>query len=262
MKKQKIVAIIQVRIGSSRLPGKVLIPIVGKPMLWHIVNRVEKAKFIDQVVVATSVEKNDDKIARFCKKNNIEVFRGSENDVLDRYYECAKKYKADIVVRITADCPLIDPKIIGKSIKSYLKGNFDYIGVLTGAGSFKSKDKKYPDGMDCEVFAFQSLKKACREATSNKEREHVTVYILRNPNSFKIGKLESSKDYSNIRLTVDHKEDLELVRKIYKELYPINKFFGLSDIIGLIKRQPGLLKINQKYIGREGYEKLWKKKAV
>src|SRR3989344_7584764 len=262
MKKQKIVAIIQVRIGSSRLRGKVLMPIIGKPMLWHIVNRVKKAKFIDQVVVATSVEKNDDEIAEFCRKNNIDAFRGSEKNVLDRYYQCAKKYKADIVVRITADCPLIDPKIIGKSIKSYLKGNFDYIGVLTGAGFFKSKDKKYPDGMDCEVFAFQSLEKAYREATSNKEREHVTVYIWRNPNSFKIGKLESTKDYSNIRLTVDYEEDLELVRKIYKELYDKDKIFGLSDIIGLIKGQPGLLKINQKYIGHEGYEKLWKKKAV
>jgi len=159
---ENVVAIIQARMGSSRLPDKVMMPIAGKPMFWHVVDRVKKAKLIDEVVVATSTNTKDKRIVDFCKKNNVEVFTGSENDVLDRYYQCAKKYKAEIVVRITADCPLIDPKIVDKSIRTFFKGNFDYLGILTGAGSLKSKNKKYPDGMDCEVFSFQSLEKAFR----------------------------------------------------------------------------------------------------
>ena len=246
--------------GSSRLRGKVFMPIIGKPMLWHIVNRVKKAKFIDQVVVATSVEKNDDEIAEFCRKNNIDAFRGSEKNVLDRYYQCAKKYKADIVVRITADCPLIDQEIIDKTIKFYNQGKYDLAGIATGAGVSGKKINKFPDGLDCTVFSMESLETSNKKATDKDDREHVTLYIAKRPKEFKLGTLKSSKDYSNVRLTVDYKEDLELVRKIYKELYSKDKIFGLSDIISLIKRQPGLLKINQKYIGREGYEKLWQKK--
>src|SRR3990167_4736809 len=262
MRTKRVVAIIQARMGSSRLPGKVMAPIIGKPMLWHVVNRVKRSKLVYKVVVATSTRLEDKKIVEFCKKNGVDAFIGPEKNVLKRYYLAAKQYRADVIVRITADCPLIDPKIVEKSIRTFFKGNFDYLAILTGAGSLKSKDKKYPDGMDCEVFSFQSLEKAYREATSNKEREHVTVYIWRNPNSFKIGKLKSIKDYSNIRLTVDYKEDFDLIRKIYKELYFKNKFFGLSDIISLVKDRPEFLKINQRYIGQEGYEKLWKKKAI
>jgi len=259
MEKKKIVAIIQARMGSSRLRGKVLMPIVGKPMLWHIFNRVKAAKLIDRIVIATSTESEDDKITNFCIKHNIEVFRGSRDDVLERYYLAAKKYKADIVVRITADCPLIDPKIIDKTIKFYIDDSYDLAGIATGAGASQKKINKFPDGLDCTVFSMESLETSNKNAADKDDREHVTLYITKRPKEFKIGTLNSSKDYSNVRLTVDHKEDLKLVRIIYKELYPTNKVFGLFDIIGLIKDRPELLKINQKYIGREGYDKLWQK---
>src|SRR3989338_126496 len=137
--KLKIVAIIQARMGSLRMPGKVLKPILGKPMLWHVVERVKRAKLINQVVVATSTNPEDKKIADFCKKNNIEVFRGSQNDVLDRYYQCAKKYHAKFIVRITADCPLIDSQLIDKLIRKFFKGRYDYIGIAIGVGVVTSK---------------------------------------------------------------------------------------------------------------------------
>src|SRR3989344_3091478 len=260
MRTKRVVAIIQARMGSSRLPGKVMAPIIGKPMLWHVVNRVKRSKLVYKVVVATSTRLEDKKIVEFCKKNGVDAFIGPEKNVLKRYYLAAKQYRADVIVRITADCPLIDPKIVEKSIRTFFKRNFDYLAILTGAGSLKSKDKKYPDGMDCEVFSFQSLEKAYREATSNKEREHVTVYIWRNPHKFKIGKLESTVDCSDIRLVVDTKEDFLLVRKIYSKLYKKTPNFGLEEILSLFKKKPELLKINRLNIGKEGYEEFWNEK--
>lgn len=261
MKSKRVVAIIQTRMGSTRLPGKVMMSILGKPMLWHIVNRAKKAKLIDQVVVATSMSQDDKKIVDFCKKNNIEVFEGPLNDVLKRYYLAAEKYKADIIVRITADCPVVDPEIIDKTIRFYKRGKYDLVGVAAGAGVIRGKIKKFPDGLDCTVFSMESLKIADNKATGKDDREHVTLYIVKRPKEFKLGTLKSSRDYSNIRLTVDYKEDLELIRKIYRELYSKDKIFNLSDIISLIKSRPELLKINQKYIGREGYGKLWQKES-
>lgn len=254
----KVVAIIQARMASSRLPGKVMMSIIDKPVLWHVVERVKRAKLIDQVVVATSTNPADKTVVDFCEKNNIEIFVGSENDVLDRYYQCAKKYKADVIVRITADCPLVDPELIDKAIKLLLKGKHDHVGIATGAGVAKSKVKKFPDGMDCSVFTLKSLATAYLEANDDDdEREHVNMYIWKRPKIFKLANLESNIDYSNFRLTVDYKEDLTLVRKIYQKLYPSNHHFGLSDIIGFIKANPKLLDINCKYIGKEGYLELW-----
>jgi spore coat polysaccharide biosynthesis protein SpsF len=251
---QKIVAIIQARLGSTRLPGKVLKPILGKPMLWHMINRVNKSKLIDKIIVATTNNPKDKKIINFCRKNNINVFQGSEENVLERFYSAAQNEKADICIRATADCPLIDPKIIDETIKKFMDGKYDYVAVATGAGVAKEKTNKFPDGLDCEVFSFKVLEKAYKEATSSIEKEHVTFYIWKRSNQFKIGKLESPKDYSKLRFVVDHKNDLKFVRTIYKNLYPKKEIFLLPDIIKFIMKNPNVLTINKENIGKEGYE--------
>src|SRR3989344_2261025 len=231
--KLKIVAIIQARMGSLRMPGKVLKPILGKPMLWHVVERVKRAKLINQVVVATSTNPEDKKLVDFCKTNNIEVFKGSENDVLDRYYQCAKKYHADFIVRITADCPLIDPSLV----------------------------KKYPQGLDCEIFTFPSLSEAWKKARKPFEREHVTPFIWTNKNLFKTNILCPKVDYSALRLTVDWPEDLELVKEIYKRLYKFNDNFNLSAVINLLEKKSGIASINSKYLGKTT-ERFWRQKLM
>ncbi len=259
---KKIVAIIQARMGSTRLPGKVLKIVQKKPMLWHVVNRAKHAQKVDEVIVATSTLKKDKQIVQFCQKNHIKYFCGSENDVLERFYMAASQTKANTIIRITADCPLIDPNVIDKTINFFQKGHYDYASAATGAGVAKEKINKFPDGLDCEVFTFKTLKKAFTQAKDPLEREHVTMYIWKRPKLFKLSRLLSNEDYSKLRFVVDHKEDLNFVRQIYKYLYPKNNFFVLTDIIALLKTKPKLLKINSFHFGKEGYEKLWETKKV
>lgn len=250
---------------SSRLPGKVLMPIVDKPLLWHVVQRVKRSKLITDVVVATTNNKSDSKIVDFCKKNHIEVFRGPEKDVLERYYKCAKYYGADYVIRVTADCPLIDPLLIDKLIRSFFAGNFDYRGTATGAGvaTPKFRQFKYPQGLDCEIFTIGALESAYLSAKNPLEREHVTVYIWKRPKKFRLGvPISPKQDYSHIRLTVDWKEDLELVRKIYQKLYNHNQYFGFADVIKILKSNPKLAFVNSMHIGNEGNEKFWTKQFL
>lgn len=261
-KKPQVVAIIQARIGSSRLPGKVMMPIVGKPVLWHVVDRVKRAKLVDQVVVATSTNPKDKKIVEFCEKNNIEVFKGSENDVLDRYYQCAKKYHAKCVVRITSDCPLVDSKLIDQLIEKFFREKIDHKGIATGAGVSLDKINKYPQGFDAAILSFKALNKAWKRAKDPVDREHVTVYIWQRPNDFKLGKpLTPQKDYSNYRLTVDWSEDLKLIRTIYEKLYIQNKHFGFQDVIKFLKLYPNLAMINKKRLDKttEGF---WRQKLM
>jgi len=245
-KKMKIVAIIQARMGSTRLPGKVLMEISGKPLLWHVVNRVSYSKYISQIVIATSTNPKDDEIEKFAKKYNLNIFRGSENDCLDRYYKAAKKYKADVIVRITADCPLICPKIIDKVILEYIKGDFDYVTntiVYT-----------YPDGCDVEVFSFEALEKAWREAKDPVEREHVTVYI-RNSEEFKIKNVVNDKPVNpqEYKWSVDKQNDLEFVKEVYNHLYNDRKVFSYKDIMNLLRKNPWIKKINMEEIMNEGF---------
>jgi glutamate-1-semialdehyde-2,1-aminomutase len=244
--KKNIVAIIQARMGSTRLPGKVLMEICGKPLLWHVVNRVSYSKYISQIVIATSTNPKDDEIEEFAKKYKLKVFRGSENDCLDRYYKAAKKYKADVVVRITADCPLICPEIIDKVISEYIKGKFDYVT--------NSIIYTYPDGVDVEVFSFEALEKAWEEAKDPVEREHVTVYI-RNSGKFKIKNVVNDKpvDPQGYKWSVDRIEDLEFVREVYKHLYKDNEIFSYDDIMDLLNRYPEIKNINSNSLVDEGY---------
>lgn len=244
--KLKVVAVVQARMGSTRLPGKVLVDIVGHPMLWHVVNRTYAARRLDQVVVATSDEPSDDAIAMFCAKSRFECSRGSACDVLDRFYNAAKHYGADVIVRLTADCPLIDPRVIDRVVDVYLEGNYDYVT--------NTLRYTYPDGLDVEVFSFDALQRAAQEARTPIDREHVTPYF-RTSGSYRLCNVESDVDLShrNLRWTVDEPADLEFVRAVYAYLWSERQLFGLDDVLQLLDQKPELTEMNRGIVRNEGY---------
>jgi spore coat polysaccharide biosynthesis protein SpsF (cytidylyltransferase family) len=240
-----ILAILQARMSSSRLPGKVLKTLMGKPMLLHQIERLQHSKMIDKLVVATSMDCLDDAIEEMCINNSIEVFRGSLDNVLDRFYQCAKQYNPNYVVRLTGDCPLSDWQIIDNMIQYHLEKKLDYT----------STSLKFPDGLDAEVMTMKTLDKTKYNATMPSEIEHVTQYITNNPNQFKNEDFNFEKDLSHIRWTVDEPEDFILVEKIYEALYKNNPLFLTKDILNLLDEQPELTKINDTFIRNEGLEK-------
>jgi spore coat polysaccharide biosynthesis protein SpsF len=258
----KTVAIIQARMGSSRLPGKVLRTISGKPMLEHILERVRAVKEIDQVIVATSNQPIDKSIQSFCEKNQIDYFAGNEHNVLDRFYHAAIQYSADNVLRITADCPLVDPAIITSLIHEFTTDDYDYFSVATGASAIFLDGGRFPDGYDAEYMRMPALAKAWREATALTDREHVTPYLWRQPELFKLGKLKSAIDYSALRLTVDNEDDFRLIDLIYQDLYRPDQHFLLADVIRWLEDHPDLAATNRQHIGQEGYEALWQPVAA
>lgn len=242
-----ITAIIQARMGSTRLPSKVIKKIEGRPLLWHIIERIKHAKSINEIIVATTTNKEDEKIIKIAKKSGVKTFSGSENDVLDRFYRAAKKFNSDIIVRITPDDPFKDPKIIDEFVNYFLKNNLDYVS--------NTIKPTYPEGLDIEIFSFKALEKAWLEAKLASEREHVTPYIWKNPKKFKIKNLSYKEDLSNLRWTIDYLEDLKFAREVYKRLYPVQKIFLMEDILKLFKKEPELQKINQGIRRNEGYIK-------
>lgn len=243
----KIFAIIQARMGSTRLPGKVMLNLEGKTVLEHVVERLRKAKTITEAVVAITTADNDIAIVDHCVKKNIRYYRGSENDVLDRYYSAAKLIGAAHVVRITADCPLIDPKVVDKVIELHLDMSADYT-------SNTIKDT-FPDGEDTEVFTFETLARAWEEADLPSEREHVTPYIRKNRSLFKLSNLECGRDLSAKRWTLDEDRDYEFIKLIYRELYEDNPFFGMDEVLKLLEDHPEYERINRGIGRNEGYSK-------
>lgn len=237
--KKKIVCIIQARTGSTRFPGKVLKKMQGKTVLSHVIKKALYSSFINRenVIVATTTKKHDDVIANISRQEGVRCFRGSEDDVLDRYYKAAKKHKGDIVLRVTSDCPLIDHKIINRVIKEFTSDKkTDYCSnrlILS-----------YPEGLDTEVFSFNALERAWKEADRPYDREHVTPYIYRQ-NGFNVKNALFGRDLSFLHFSVDYKQDLEFVKRVYKYLYEKKQDFVLEDIIGLLINKPELLKINQ-----------------
>lgn len=246
----KISIIVQARTSSTRLSKKVLKDINGKPMILHIVNRLKKIKNVDQIILATTNNKEDDILAKIAKENNISIFRGDELDVLGRYYNCAKKFDSDPIIRITADCPLIEPSLVDEMLNFYLINDYDYVS--------NTLEPTFPDGLDIEIFSNTSLKNAEKNAKLPSEREHVTPYIKKNSNLFKTFNFKNKVDLSHIRLTVDEKEDLELIRKIFSIFNP-KLDFTLNDVIFLLEKTPELLKINSKFQRNEGYLESLKK---
>lgn len=233
----KICAIVQARMGSSRLPGKVLERIIHKPMVWHVVNRLKFSKKLDEIILAIPNSKENNVLEQFAKNNKIKYFRGSEQDVLSRYYETAKKFKCDTIVRITSDCPLIDPEIVDKVVEEHLSSKTDYTANVL--------KRTYLKGLDVEVLTFEALEKSFKETKKQPHREHVTLYIREHPEKFKRVSVENEKDFSRFRWTVDEKEDLEFVREVYKRLYKEGKIFLMAEIIKLLEKEPKLLEINK-----------------
>lgn len=231
----KVVAIIQARVGSTRLPGKVLADIQGHPMLWHVVQRTQAAATVDEVVVATTTEPADDMIVAFCRDHRLGCFRGSEQDVLDRYYKAAGEHYADAVVRITSDCPLIDPEVIDKTVRAFSVEQPDYASNCVV--------RTYPRGLDNEVMTFRALELAWREARQPYQRAHVTPYICENPGLFRILSVTADQDYSAHRWTVDTAEDLEFVRAVYAQLEDEAGLF--REVLRLMEREPELAEINR-----------------
>ncbi len=240
------VAIIQARMGSSRLPGKSMAEIEGRPMLWHVVQRVKRASLVDRVVVATSINRADDAIADMCKHDGIPCYRGSENDVLDRFYGAARAEKAAWVVRITADCPLIDPEVIDRVVRRFQRGDLDYAS--------NAMVRSYPDGLDTEVFSFSVLERAWHEAAKTSEREHVTPYLR--SEKFRTANVESDSTslYQHYRWTVDELQDLEFIRAVYRAMRDKGAF-GMKDVLELLEKSPGLDKMNSEIVSNRGYYK-------
>jgi spore coat polysaccharide biosynthesis protein SpsF len=242
---QNIVAIIQARMSSSRLPGKVLMPLAGIPVLEHVCKRIKACKTISQVLVATSTDPSDDPIQAWCEQVSISCYRGSLQDVLDRYYQAAKICRADAVVRITADCPAIDPTIVDEIVNEYLSGGYDYFG-LSG---------EFPDGLDCTVFAFSALERAWHAAKLPSEREHVGPYIENHPELFKCGGLKKFTGLSQHRWTLDEPRDYDFLQAIFARLYQAAAPFLASDVLALLENEPELMNINSNIIRNEGYLK-------
>jgi spore coat polysaccharide biosynthesis protein SpsF (cytidylyltransferase family) len=238
--------IIQARTDSNRLPNKVLLKIEGKPLIWHVFNRVRKIKKVDRLILATTNRSKDKRLINFAQKNKIDYFGGSSKNVLDRFYQCAKSYNLDIIIRITADCPLIDPGLIEEMLNFFKKKKFDYVS--------NTIEPTYPDGLDVEVFSFKSLKKTWLNAKKNSEKEHVTSFIKNNPKQFKIFNYKNNIDLSNFRWTVDQKEDLVFVRKVYRFMNPKKKF-DMKFILHKLEKNPNILKINDGIKRNEGYQK-------
>lgn len=242
----KTVIIIQARMTSTRLPGKVLKTVMDKPLLEYQIERLKRIKAVDEIIVATTVNSTDEPIVDFCRKLNIAVYRGSEHDVLSRYYEAAVKHQADVVVRVTSDCPVIDSDLIEDIITYYnTSKKYDYVS--------NCQKRTYPRGMDTEVFSFKCLSEAFNQAEHLSEREHVTPYIYNHPDNYKLGDFKADQDYSRYRLTVDTMEDYELIKNILEYLYPTNPNFKLKDILYLLTQNPQWYLINahveQKKVG-------------
>ena len=240
--------IIQARTGSTRLPGKIMMPIdENDTVLSFGIKQVQSCKKIYQLVIATTDLSEDDVIVDYMNKLNVKCFRGSPNDVLDRYYQCAKKFSFSIIVRITSDCPIVDPVIVDNTISYFLKNKakIDYVSNVHPITTF-------PDGTDVEVFSFESLEKAWTEAKKPSEREHVTPYLYTSK-KFRLGEFKNSQDLSNLRWTVDHKVDLELIREIVR-LIPSRPIL-MENILDLFSKYPELKKINQGIPQNEGYIK-------
>ena len=253
----KLVAIIQARMGSSRLPGKILKPILNKPMLLHIVERLRRVARINEVIIATSESAKDDAVCKMANDYNITWYRGSESDVLSRFYNTAQHANADHIIRITGDCPMVDPPTITKLISLYFSERIDYCGIACGAGVLTETNiNRYPDGLDAEIFSFQVLEAAHNEASSDLYREHVTPFIWKQQSRFSCSTLYAKNDYSAYRWTVDNQRDFEFVNWIYCMLYPTNKNFHMGDILALLEHYPNAAK-NKHLIGQEGYEKFW-----
>ena len=245
-----ITAIIQARMGSTRLPGKVLKTVNGRTLLEIQLERVKASKLLNQIVVATSTLEQDQPIADLCAKLGVPCFRGSETNVLERFHLTARQFGADTIVRLTADCPLIDPAIIDQTIKLFQKEKADY-----AANTVPPETSRFPDGTDVEVFSAAALERAHREASDPKDREHVTFYFWKHGHNFKTAQLGQPENWSSYRLTVDYPEDLLVVEYLLNHLAEKKSFGHVSELIAELDSKPEVRKINSRHFFGEGWNK-------
>jgi len=243
-----VIVIVQARMGSTRLPGKIMKQVLGKTLLEYLLERLQRVKRCDAICVATTMKLQEQPILDTCYKMSVKTFRGSEEDVLERYFLAARELKADAVVRVTSDCPLIDPAEVDKLIGYYLanKDNYDFVADVPG--------RSYPWGMSAEIFSFETLEVAHKNALSHSQREHVTPFIRMNPQMFRSGHVAYEEDQRDHRWTVDTLEDFQLVSKIIERLYPGKPDFTIKDILRLLEENSQWKNINnhvlQKTIGK------------
>ncbi len=243
----RVNAIIQARYGATRFPGKVFADIDGKPLLWHVVNRLKYVKNIDGIIIATTVNEKDDQIEEWCRKENVNCFRGSEGDVLNRYYSAVKAFPSEVVVRVTADDPFKEPSVIDKVINKLLVEDLDLV-----TNNFPPS---FPEGLDCEAFTFDVLKLMEDTTHDAFEREHVTQYVYHNPKKFKIGNVVSDKPLSSYRWTIDTKEDYDMVMAIYKNRDSVKEGIMLMDeILSILEKHPEIVQMNSQVKRSEMYK--------
>lgn len=231
-----VLALLQARTSSTRLPGKVLLPLLGEPMLKRQIERLLRCRSFDRLVVATSVEPEDEVLCGICADMGLDCFQGSLKDVLDRFRQAALQYGARHVMRLTGDCPLADPEIIDAVAAHYLERGCDYAS--------NCRPPTLPDGLDVEIFSFKALEAAWRESADPFEREHVVPFILRRPERFAFSNFALDEDWSHLRWTVDEPEDFEFVSRVYEALYPRNPEFTYRDVLDLLAARPELTRIN------------------
>ncbi len=244
---KKIVATIEARMTSSRLPGKVLMPLVGVPALERIIERLRQSRYIDEVVVACTANTPDDAIVELCKKVNCRVYRGNEDDVLVRVLDAAQE--ADVIVEVCADQPFIDPAQIDQALDVFFAGGYDYVG--------NHLPQTFPLGFEIKIFPTKILDEVNRVSQDPYDHEHVSLYIYNHPEKYKIGKItaEGSEARPDIRLTLDTKEDYELINTVYEKLLPTGEGFGIKEVVGLFEREPALLDINKEVKQKDPYHR-------
>ena len=240
-----VLAILQARTSSSRLPRKVLHPLLGRAMILRQLERLNRSKEISKIVLATSIDESDDMLAVTVETAGYAVYRGSLDDVLDRYYTCARDYVPEHIVRVTGDCPVIDWRLVDEVIRCHITGGYDYTHTT----------ERFPDGLDTEVMTFAALTRAHQEAKIPSEREHVTLYFRNRPELFRIGSVDAAADYGDLRWTVDEPRDFAFVEAVYTELFPRNNDFAMQDILALLDEKPELREINQGILRNEGLQK-------
>jgi spore coat polysaccharide biosynthesis protein SpsF len=232
----KVNAVIQARMGSTRLPGKVLLKVCGKTMLEHLLDRLKRSQQLNTTIVATSTARQDDVIAEELDRLSTNCFRGSETDVLARYWGAAQQFPGDAYVRITADCPLFDVELLDRMMERFCDAGCDYLSNVL--------ERTFPRGLDAEIFTHATLEEAHTRATKLYEREHVTPYILEHPERFRLVSFKGERNFSNYRWTLDTPEDMELIRAVYEALYSGKPVFSTEDVLRLLAERPELAKLN------------------
>ena len=248
----RAVAIIQARMGSTRLPDKVLMTVMGRPLLQWMLDRIATCKEVDEIIVATTTNERDEVIAKFAESLGYRVFRGSEDDVLDRYYQAASLVECDTVIRITADCPLLDPIILGEMINNFELNNLDFLS------NSEPLPSSWPDGMDVSIIRFSALNTAWRNAIKPSDREHVTFYFWNNQKIYKCKRIDHHPDLSKYRLTIDYPEDYEVLKAVI-EHFAVNgveslRHISMGEMINFLDANPGIFNLNKKYIRGLGWQ--------